>query len=139
MSPTQSQDDSLRPGTVILDRYRIVSLLGKGGMGTVYRAEDQVLRQEVALKFLSAACASDPRSIRNLQQEVKISRQVTHNNVCRVYDIGDIHGRPFISMEYVDGEDLTSVLRRIGRLPQDKAIQIARQMCAGLQAAHDQG
>ena len=135
----QSQDDSLRPGTVILDRYRIVSLLGKGGMGTVYRAEDQVLRQEVALKFLSAACASDPRSIRNLQQEVKISRQVTHNNVCRVYDIGDIHGRPFISMEYVDGEDLTSVLRRIGRLPQDKAIQIARQMCAGLQAAHDQG
>jgi len=138
VTPTANQDDNLRPGTVILERYRIVSLLGRGGMGSVYRAEDQVLRQEVALKFLAAATASDPRGVRSLRDEVKIARKVTHHNVCRVYDIGDVGGRPFISMEYVDGEDLAVLLRRIGRLPQDKAIQIARQLCAGLRAAHAQ-
>src|SRR5262249_25751180 len=72
-------------------------------------------------------------------QEVRLARQVSHPNVCRVYDIGEAGGQHFLSMEYVDGEDLASLLRRIGRLPPDKALEIARQLCAGLSAAHDRG
>src|SRR5262249_48558991 len=71
--------------------------------------------------------------------EVRIARTIAHRNVCRTYDIGDADGRPFMTMEYVDGEDLGSLLRRIGRFPQDKAIEVARQICAGLAAAHERG
>src|SRR6266516_3159609 len=79
------------------------------------------------------------RSPRPLSGGVRHARGVSHPNVCRVYDVGEIEGRHFLSMEYVDGEDLASLLRRIGRLPGDKAVEIARQLCAGLAAAHDQG
>ena len=121
------------------ERYRIVALLGRGGMGEVYRAEDLKLGQPVALKFLSPAVERDADRLERLLGEVRTALKVTHPNVCRVHDIGDIDGRMFLTMEYVDGEDLASLLRRIGRLPQDKAHQIARQLCAGLAAAHDSG
>ena len=126
-------------GTVLLERYRIVSLLGLGGMGEVYRADDIVLDQPVALKFLPASFEDNPSWLERFHNEVRLSRQVTHPNVCRVFDIGEVEGEQFISMEFVDGEDLASLLRRIGRLPQDKAIQLSRQLCAGLAAAHDKG
>ena len=126
-------------GTVLAERYRIVSLLGIGGMGEVYRADDLTLDQAVALKFLPPACDDDPAWLERFHNEVRLSRQVTHPNVCRVFDIGQVDGEQFISMEFVDGEDLASLLRRIGRLPRDKALQIARQLCAGLAAAHDRG
>src|SRR4029079_16575992 len=71
--------------------------------------------------------------------EVRIARQVSHRNVCRVFDLGEVEGAPYISMEYVDGEDLGSLLRRIGRLPGDKAIEFARRLCAGVAAAHERG
>ncbi|HYV86006.1 MAG TPA: protein kinase [Patescibacteria group bacterium] len=127
------------PGTVVAERYRIVGLLGRGGMGEVYRADDLRLGQAVALKFLPPDLAQDPVRLARFHNEVRLARQVSHPNVCRVHDIGDVDGQPFLSMEYVDGEDLSSLLRRIGRLPKDKAVEIARQVCAGLQAAHDQG
>jgi hypothetical protein len=120
-------------------RYRIVGLLGRGGMGEVYRADDLKLGQSVALKFLPGVVESDPERLQRFLNEVKIARQISHPNVCRVYDVGDVDGHHYLSMEYVDGEDLASLLRRIGRLPGDKAIQIARQLCAGLAAAHDKG
>jgi hypothetical protein len=165
------------PGQVLASRYRIVGLLGRGGMGEVYRADDLTLGTAVALKFLPASLASDPVRVQRFLAEVRTTRQISHPAVCRVYDViqipdpgvgGAIPGVPAvptnagpqtilamsqaaapaapgaptllcISMEYVDGEDLGSLLRRIGRLPHDKAVEIARQVCAGLAAAHDLG
>ena len=138
-SSSSSEEGRFVPGTLLGDRYRIVSLLGTGGMGEVYRATDLRLNQQVALKFLPADLARDPKFLERFNNEVRIARQVSHPNVCRVYDIGEAEGLAFISMEYVDGEDLHSLLRRIGRLPPDKAIEIARKLCAGLAAAHDKG
>jgi len=127
------------PGTMLTERYRIVGLLGKGGMGEVYRADDLKLGQPVALKFLPDHLLSDGAALARFHREVRVARQVSHKNVCRVYDIGEVDGRHFLSMEFIKGEELSSLLRRIGRLPQDKAIQLARQICAGLSAAHDVG
>ena len=127
------------PGTLLGGRYRIIALLGRGGMGEVYRATDLTLGQSVALKFLPEEAARDQRLLERFHGEVRVARQVSHPNVCRVYDIGEVEGTPFISMEYVDGEDLSSLLTRIGRLPADKALETARRICAGLAAAHDRG
>src|SRR6476619_5286555 len=91
------------PGTLLGGRYRIIGLLGVGGMGEVYRATDLTLGQSVALKFLPAEAASNQRLLERFHGEVRVARQVSHPNVCRVYDIGQIEGMPFISMEYVDG------------------------------------
>ena len=127
------------PGTVLAGRYRMVGLLGRGGMGEVYRADDLKLGQPVALKFLPRDVERDPERLERFLTEVRMSLKVTHPNVCRVFDIAQADGRHFLSMEYVDGEDLASLLRRIGRLPEDKAVEIGRQLCAGLQEAHDGG
>jgi hypothetical protein len=127
------------PGAILAERYRIVGLLGRGGMGEVYRADDLKLGQAVALKFLPDHLMSDGAALARFHREVRVARQVSHKNVCRVYDIGEIDGRHFLSMEYIKGEELSSLLRRIGRLPADKAVQLARQICAGLAAAHDAG
>ncbi|HUB01563.1 MAG TPA: serine/threonine-protein kinase [Terriglobales bacterium] len=127
------------PGRLIASRYRIIALLGKGGMGEVYRADDLTLGQPVALKFLPEEASLDESLLERFRNEVRIARRVSHPNVCRVYDVGEVDGNTFFTMEYIDGEDLASLLRRIGRLPQDKAVDIARQLCAGLAAAHAKG
>lgn len=127
------------PGAMLAQRYRIVSLLGSGGMGEVYRADDLLLDQPVALKFLPASATSAESALSRLRSEVRIARQLSHPNVCRVYDIGEAEGLTYLTMEYVDGEDLASLLRRIGKLPQDKALEVARKLCAGLAAAHQKG
>jgi Protein kinase domain len=127
------------PGTTLLERYRIVSPLGKGGMGEVYRAEDLKLGQTVALKFLPKSLARNEEALGRFTREVRMARQVSHPNVCRVFDIGEADGQTFLTMEFVDGEDMSSLMRRIGRLPADKALEIARQVCAGLAAAHEHG
>ncbi|HUI44064.1 MAG TPA: serine/threonine-protein kinase, partial [Terriglobia bacterium] len=131
-----STEGRFLPGTQLSGRYRIVALLGRGGMGEVYRADDMTLGQPVALKFLPEAVATDENALERFKNEVRSARRVSHINVCRVYDVGEADGQTFLSMEYVDGEDLASLLRRIGRLPGDKALEIARQLCAGLAAAH---
>jgi len=127
------------PGQILIERYRVVALIGKGGMGEVYRADDLRLGHTVALKFLPEQVKQSGAALARFHREVRIARQVSHPNVCRVFDIGETADMPFLSMEYVDGEDLSSLLHRIGRLPQDKAIDIARQLCAGLAAAHELG
>jgi serine/threonine-protein kinase len=125
------------PGVVIGGRYRMIALLGRGGMGEVYRADDLKLGQSVALKFLPADVERDPARLERFLEEVRVSLRVTHPNVCRVFDIGQVPSTPggrsgqvrhFLSMEFVDGEDLASLLRRIGRLPEGKALDIARQL-----------
>ena len=127
------------PGRLLAGRYRIVALLGRGGMGEVYRADDLTLGQSVALKFLPEEATGEEALIERFRNEVKLSRRVSHPNVCRVYDVGEVEGHTFFTMEYIDGEDLASLLRRIGRLPSDKALEISRQLCAGLAAAHAKG
>jgi serine/threonine-protein kinase len=126
-------------GTVLASRYRIIGLLGKGGMGEVYKAEDIKLAQTVALKFLPDKLEKDKFARERFHAEVRTARQVSHPNVCRVFDIGEIDGRHFLSMEFIDGDDLSSLLRRVGRLPSERAIEIARQLCVGLSAIHHAG
>lgn len=127
------------PGTVLANRYRIIALLGKGGMGEVYRADDLKLSQPVALKFLPEKLVRDKGMLERFHREVRIARQISHPNVCRVFDIGEVEDQHFLSMEYIDGENLSTLLRRIGRLPSDKAVEIASQLCDGLRAAHQEG
>jgi serine/threonine-protein kinase len=127
------------PGSLLDGRYRMIGLLGRGGMGEVYRADDLRLGQPVALKFLPENLQRDPVRLAQLHNEVRTARQVSHPNVCRVYDAGEAEGHLYLTMEYVDGEDLATSLRRIGRFPEDKGLAIARQLCAGLASAHERG
>jgi predicted Ser/Thr protein kinase len=143
VGPVSAHNASLEfnfaPGSMVADRYRVASLLGRGGMGEVYGADDLKLGQHVALKFLPTDRGKSTSWRDQFYAEVRMARQVSHPNVCRVYDVGESDGRLFLSMEFVDGEDLASLLRRIGRLPDDKAVEIAQQLCAGLAAAHRSG
>lgn len=137
--PKGTEGPGFPPGDLLARRYRIVSVLGRGGMGEVYRVEDLKLGQTVALKFLPESLASDGVALARFHREVSLARQVSHPNVCRVFDVGEARGRPFLSMEHIGGEDLAVLLRRIGRLPADKAVELALQLCGGLAAIHDAG
>ena len=141
LPPASRRDEPPRfePGHRLGKRYRIVGLIGRGGMGDVYRADDLELGTSVALKFLSARIASNPSALQRFRNEVRTARQVTHVNVCRIHDIGEEEGHVFLAMEHVDGEDLASLLRRIGRPSREKGVEMARQLCAGLAAAHQAG
>ena len=112
VAPHSVEEGRFAPGTLLNGRYRVMGLLGRGGMGEVYRATGLAPGQQVALKFLPEAAARDDRTLARFHAEVRTARQVSHPNVCRVYDIGEAGGHPFISMEYVDGEDLAVVLLR---------------------------
>jgi serine/threonine-protein kinase len=127
------------PGRIFAGRYRIVSLLGRGAMGEVYRADDLKLGQRVALKLFAGPLKVGSEPPLRFVAEARLAREISHPNVCRVYDIGEADGWHYLSMEYVDGETLASLLRRIGGLPLEKALDVARQLCAGLAAAHDRG
>jgi serine/threonine-protein kinase len=131
------------PGTLLMDRYRLVLPLGRGGMGEVYRADDLELGQAVALKFLPPELAADTTRLTMLRAEVASARQVSHPNVCRVFDLARVETPDgplaFLCMEFVDGSDLASLLTRAGRLAREKASDVARQLCFGLAAVHDAG
>src|SRR5215207_2981307 len=143
--PPDRPAERFAAGELLAARYRVVAPLGKGGMGEVYRADDLTLGQPVALKFLPADIATDPDRLSRFRKEVAAARRVSHPNVCRVYDIAEwrAEGRQapdyFLTMEFVDGEDLSSVLKRLGRVPEEKGIEVARQLCSALAAVHDQG
>ena len=138
-SSDPSKPERFPPGTLLAGRYRIVGLLGRGGMGEVYRADDLKLGHPVALKFLPQGFEAEPGRQGRFLNEVRLALRVTHRNVCRVHDIGETDGQQFLSMEYVDGENLALLLRKIGRFPLDRATRVARQLCLGLAAAHEQG
>ena len=135
----EPQSCDLCPGTLLAERYRIMALIGHGGMGEVYQAEDLTLQQVVALKFLPRHLQSDRRALTRFHREVSLARRISHPNVCRVFDIGYAEGLAFLTMEYVAGDDLRSLQERIGRLPYSKGLEIALQLCYGLAAAHDEG
>jgi eukaryotic-like serine/threonine-protein kinase len=130
-----SESGAFSPGYVFAGRYRMVTRIGRGGMGDVWRADDLVLSTPVALKFITS---SGPEARARILNEVRLARRITHPSVCRVFDFGEADDKVFFSMELVSGEDLATVLKRVGRLPSEKVIDIAHQLCAGLAAAHAQ-
>lgn len=138
-TPEPSSIESFTPGRLIGKRFRIVSMIGRGAMGCVYRADDIELGQPVALKFLLPSLAFLPGLQARLRAEVRLAREVTHPNICRTFDLHEEEGFQFISMEFVDGEDLGTLLRRVGRPSADRAAAIARELCTGIGAAHRRG
>jgi len=131
--------EGLARGTIFAGRYEIIEELGKGGMGRVYRVEDKKLDQEVALKLIKHEIANDKKNIERFRNELKLARKIRHKNVCGMFDLGETEGAHFITMEYIDGEDLKSMIRMIGKLSTGKAILIAKQVCEGLTEAHGLG
>ncbi len=126
-------------GSLVAGRFEIIGLLGAGGMATVYRARDRQLDEVVALKVMSRELVSDAIAIERFRREVKLARRVTHRNVARSFDIGEHEGQLFLTMELVEGESLFERLSRVGRLTEESAVAIARDVCAGLEAAHAAG
>jgi serine/threonine-protein kinase len=129
----------LRPGASFDDRYRIISVLGSGGMGVVYKARDLDLDDVVAIKTLHPSALMDGEQLERLKSELKLARRITHPNVLRTFDFGEYLGTPYISMEYVRGMTLRQLITQAGRVPYSAALRIARQLCAGLRAAHEVG
>ncbi len=137
--PESANDGASFASDTVASRYRIGALLGRGGMASVYLADDLTLGQSVAIKFLDARFATRRDWIEHFHNEVRLARIVTHFNVCRVFDIGETSGRPFLTMEYIEGENLATMLRSGGKQPFEKSVDIARQVCTGLAAAHGAG
>ena len=129
----------LEPGSDFGPRYRIEAILGRGGMGAVYKAYDKDLDRVVALKLVRAGLTTDPEVMQRFRQELLLASKISHKNVLRIHDLGDVDGLKFISMAYVEGEDLAHVLKAQGRWPAAKAIALARQLCGALAAAHAEG
>jgi len=120
-------------------RYQIIEEVGKGGMGKVYKVLDKEIQEEVALKLLNPEIAADQKTIERFRNELKYARRITHRNVCRMHDINRENDTYFITMEYVPGEDLKTVIKRRGQLPEEEAVPIAGQVCEGLVEAHRLG
>ena len=130
----------LAPGSVFSGRYEVLGTIGKGGMGVVYRARDRQLDEVVALKVLrSDVLKDDPTLLDRFKQEIKLARRITHRNVLRTHDFGETQGTPYISMEYLEGVTLKELIRGRGALPLPVGLRIAKQMCLGLEAAHQEG
>jgi len=129
----------LTRGSTFAGRYEIIEELGKGGMGKVYRVFDKKIDEEVALKLLKPEIAADRKTIERFRNELKFARKISHRNVCRMYDLSEEEGIHFITMEYVQGEDLKGMIRMMGQLSTGKSISIAKQVCEGLAEAHRLG
>jgi len=130
---------AIEPGTMLGERYEILKSLGEGGMGAVYKARDHELDRLVALKVIRPELAGHPDILRRFKQELILARQVTHKNVVRIFDLGTADGRKFITMDFIEGRDLKSILNERGRIPAAEAVLIVQQICRGLEAAHVEG
>jgi serine/threonine protein kinase/tetratricopeptide (TPR) repeat protein len=130
---------SLESGTLFAGRYKILQKLGEGGMGDVYRIKDKKLDEEMALKVLKPAIAADKEMIERFKNELKLARKIAHRNVCKMYDLNEQEDTPYITMEYVEGEDLKSFIKGSGKLTEEQAITITKQVCEGLAEAHELG
>jgi serine/threonine protein kinase/tetratricopeptide (TPR) repeat protein len=134
--PASDDTGPLKPGAEFGSRYHIIRILGVGGMGAVYQAWDAELGVAVAIKVIRAELAQGAEVERRFKRELLLARQVTHKNVVRIHDLGEIDGIKYITMPYVDGADLGSVLKRDGQLPVPRVLRIARSVVSGLVAAH---
>ena len=147
-SPRPASPRSIRPqiaapllevGDVLAGRYEILQLLGEGGMGAVYKAQDRELDRPVALKLIRPELASSSSMLARFKQELLLSRQVTHKNVIRIYDLGDAEGVKFITMEFVEGRDLRALIHERKKFSPEEAVEIMQQVCQALEAAHSVG
>ncbi len=129
----------LAPGAMVGSRYRIEAEAGEGGLGKVYRATDLDLHRTVALKVVRPELADNPEMVDQLVQEIAIASRISHKNVLRIHDLGEVSGLRFVSMAWAEGEDLRSLLRRTGPLQEERIIELALEIGEGLQAAHEQG
>jgi serine/threonine protein kinase len=126
-------------GSLFAERYEVLEELGKGGMGEVYRVRDKKLDEEMALKVLKLEIAAYKETIERFKNELKLARKIAHRHVCRMYDLNEEEKTPYITMEYVRGEDLKSSIRKRGKFKEEEAIAIAKQVCEGLEEAHELG
>src|SRR5580700_10425359 len=133
----QTSTPELQAGDVLGGRYEILQLLGEGGMGAVYKATDRELNRPVALKLIRPQLAANPSILARFKQELLLAHQVTHRNVIRIYDLGDADGVKFISMEFVEGEDLRALIQERKKFPPEEAVQITEQICRALEATHN--
>ena len=138
-SAVSAAAQALQPGSVLGGRYEILQLLGEGGMGAVYKARDREVDRLVALKVIRPELANQPEVLRRFKQELILARKVTHKNVIRIFDLGEADGIKFISMDFIEGQDLRSLLRQKGKLAPSEATAIMTQVCQALEAAHLEG
>ncbi len=129
----------LEPNRMLGSRYRVIKKVGQGAMGTVYRAIDLDLNRTVALKIVRGELLDDPKSLERLKHEIRLASRVSHRNVLRVHDLGEAEGLRFISMAWMEGDDLERLIRREGPLPEERILEIGEQLCLGLEAAHHEG
>ncbi|HEY3706844.1 MAG TPA: protein kinase [Terracidiphilus sp.] len=129
----------MQPGTVFATRYEILATLGRGGMGAVYKAKDLELEREVALKVVRPELGNDPEILQRFKQELILARQVTDRNIIRIFDLGESGGVKFITMEYIEGQNLHQILFQRGKLEITEAVEIMEQVAGGLAAAHREG
>src|SRR5436309_10073322 len=138
--PSSAPRDALRPGTVFANRYEVKEVLGMGGMGVVYRAFDRELREAVAIKTLRPeALAGDGVALERFKQEIRLARKIAHRNVVRTYDLGEVNGLYYLTMEYVEGTSLKQLIATRGPLPVPVTLTIGKQLCRALEVAHEQG
>jgi serine/threonine protein kinase/Tfp pilus assembly protein PilF len=135
----ETPTSGLSRGSVFAGRYEVIEGLGAGGMGEVYRVYDTQIKEEVALKLLKPEIAADKKTIERFRGEIRLARKIAHRSVCRMFDLGELDGTHYITMEFVPGEDLKSLILRIGQMPFGKALDIGRQICEGLSEAHRVG
>jgi serine/threonine protein kinase/tetratricopeptide (TPR) repeat protein len=139
METFQTPIKELTTGSTFAGRYQIIEELGKGGMGRVYKAFDKKIKEKVALKLLRPEISSDEETVERFSNELKFARKIIHKNVCRMFDLGEEEGAHYITMEYISGEDLKSMIQMMGRLSSGQALSIAKQVCEGLAEAHRLG
>jgi serine/threonine protein kinase len=135
----ETPKEELTTGSTFAGRYQIIEELGKGGMGRVYKVVDTEINETVALKFLKPEISLDKKTIERFRNELKTARKISHKNVCRMYHLGKHEGTSFITMEYIQGEDLKRLIRKVGQLSAGKAVSVAQQVCEGLEEAHRLG
>jgi tetratricopeptide (TPR) repeat protein/tRNA A-37 threonylcarbamoyl transferase component Bud32/TolB-like protein len=129
----------LATGSIFAGRYQVIEELGKGGMGRVYKVFDEKIKEKIALKLLKPEISTDEAAIERFSNELRLSRKISHRHVCRMFDLGEVDGTHYITMEYVSGEDLKSILRMMGPMSAGKVVLIAKQVCEGLVEAHRLG
>ena len=135
----ESTQEELTTGSTFANRYQIIEELGKGGMGKVYRALDKKLNEEVALKLVKPEIASDEKTVERFRNELRLARKISHRNVGRMYELMEYMGVHYITMEYIPGQDLRSLIRQTGKLTAETAVSIAKEVCEGLAEAHRLG
>ena len=135
----QTLAQELTTGSTFAGRYHVIEELGHGGMGRVYKVFDEKIKEKVALKLLKPEISADEQAIERFSNELRLARKISHRHVCRMFDLGEDRGTHYITMEYVSGEDLKSVLRMMGQMSAGKAVLVAREVCEGLAEAHRLG